>query len=67
MTHSSRMPDGSSRSNHTHCLEAARRREALQREWEKAVAAYKAAGHPFGSSTRGVEVWIEYGRQTTAN
>jgi hypothetical protein len=61
------MPDGPPSRNDTRCPNATRRREALRRKWKKAVAAYETAGRPFGPSTRGVEVWIEYGRQTTAN
>ncbi len=43
------------------------RREALHRKWRRAVAAYEDAGQPFGTSARAVEVWIEYGRQSTVN
>jgi len=42
-------------------------RDRLQKRWEQARADYRAAGCPLGPSIRALEVWIEYGRRTTAN
>jgi hypothetical protein len=62
------MPDAFSFLHDKPCSDSKRdRREALHRKWRRAVAAYENAGQPFGASTRAVEVWIEYGRQSTAN
>jgi hypothetical protein len=43
------------------------RRRDLQKRWDRARAAYRAAGAPFGASLRGLDVWIEFGRQSTSN
>lgn len=43
------------------------RRRTLQKQWNRARAAYRAAGAPFGASLRGLDVWIQFGRQSTSN
>jgi len=43
------------------------RRRDLQKQWKQARAAYRAAGAPFGTSLRGLDVWIQFGRQGTSN
>lgn len=45
--------------------------EALRKKmitvWNEAKSEYEAAGQPFGTSTRAIEVWMTYGRITNAN
>lgn len=41
--------------------------DRLQMAWTLAQVGYRLAGSPFGASVRGLEVWIEYGRGSTAN
>lgn len=38
----------------------------LDLEWRAQRRDYRDAGRPFGTD-RGVELWIEFGRQTTVN
>lgn len=41
-------------------------RLTLELKWRKAKQDYVAAGAPFGDG-RGVDLWVEYGQQTTVN
>ncbi|HHP7239274.1 hypothetical protein [Longibacter sp.] len=42
-------------------------REKMLAVWKEAQAEYRKAGEPFGSTSRALEVWMTYGRKTTAN
>jgi hypothetical protein len=39
----------------------------LDQLWREARQDYRAAGAPFGSSARALDVWILYGQRTTVN
>ena len=39
----------------------------LQSCWREARQDYRAAGAPFGSSRRGLQLWVKYEQRTTCN
>ncbi|PEN14951.1 hypothetical protein CRI94_01270 [Longibacter salinarum] len=50
-----------------HAPNAESLRQKMLAVWKRAQREYKHAGQPFGSSTRAIEVWMEYGRITNTN
>lgn len=39
----------------------------LRRCWQEALLDYRDAGEPFGSTSRGFDLWIRYCTRTTLN